>query len=414
MIYVPFVYFLLLFLFIYKKHGFDASAYCALLYMVTSFFSIWLSYIEPQYPSLRYVNFLPTVTYCLLLTLFILPVYSFNSNTISKINFSSSKFVKYITVYYFVTFIAFIVAYRNDLIFRFFIGNMLEMKTSYQTGEGLALTRYPVYLEVFLAPMRLTCELSYIMIFIFFYSLAFLKKSKFFNFMAIVGSLSGPLFGMLFIDRSRTFWWIIIAGLSLSIFWRHFNNRSKKLVRKIGIVFGSLIIAYMAVVSIQRFSDTNEGTKAFLIDYAGQSFPIFCQVFEAFENPDGFTGRLIFPATHAFLLQDIQRDMSFQAEMTMRTGMEVGSFYTLLGTMLVGEGPMGIVVLLTLYYILFYKAIGKMHRVISFEKLIVLFFLLIIPSCGCIAYFYTTYPTTLSAIAIIIVMYLMKSRTIQS
>lgn len=60
-----------------------------------------------------------------------------------------------------------LLAYKNDIIFRFTYGNLRELRALTYQGEGLGFTSYPKYIELFLIPMRTFANMSYVMIFIF-------------------------------------------------------------------------------------------------------------------------------------------------------------------------------------------------------------------------------------------------------
>ena len=104
-----------------------------------------------------------------------------------------------------------LLAYKNDIIFRFTYGNLRELRALTYQGEGLGFTSYPKYIELFLIPMRTFANMSYVMIFIFFFSITYLQKSRYYNLMAIIGSLPCILIGIIELT---------VLGHSIGFFFR--------------------------------------------------------------------------------------------------------------------------------------------------------------------------------------------------
>lgn len=55
--------------------------------------------------------------------------------------------------------------------------------------------------------------------------------------MAIIGSLPCILIGIIGIDRSRTFYWILFFGLAGSLFWKNMSKKTKKIAVSMTAVF---------------------------------------------------------------------------------------------------------------------------------------------------------------------------------
>ena len=79
--YIPAIYFSVLTLYLLKERGIDASTYISLLYTVTSVLAIGIDVMGLNPNLVSFASMLPTILYCLLLTLFILPaaIVDFNS-----------------------------------------------------------------------------------------------------------------------------------------------------------------------------------------------------------------------------------------------------------------------------------------------------------------------------------------------
>lgn len=398
MIYVPFIYFTLLFVFIYIKNKFDVSAYITLLFIITSFFAVLIHHLDYQPVSRYNLSIIPTIVYCGLITLAIFPIHKLNSNSIKGVSFRSVKFINIITYFYFFSLVILLIAYKDDIIFRLTYGDFAEMRGD----DDLGLKRYPSIIELFLLPIKVFAHSSYIMIFIFFFSISFFRKSVLFNLMAISGSLPVVVMGVLGIDRSKTFYWIIILGLCLVLFWKYIERKKKiKIVPNIsGILL--LVIIYMALVTNSRFGERDTGNKGGVISYAGQSYINFCYFWDNFENPGGLSTKYLFPATHYWIIGDYEGSVPYQKELHLKTRKDPGVFYSYLGSFLVDSNKPGPFLFTFLYLFLCSLAFRKKQGIIRFERLLYGFLLLIIPACGIISYIYTSYYMTFSMVVWII------------
>lgn len=406
--YVPLIYFSLLFIWIYKKNGLDASAYIALLYVMTSFFSVLFLSQTTERMDRSCLTFIPTFLYCTLLTFFILPVTKFNTKAITISSIRGTKFINFITYFYFACFFLLFIFYLRDLIFCFFISDMAEAKQLIRT-DGVNLTQYPWFIEIFLYTARMLSPFSMIMIFIFFYGLAFLKKSWGFNLMALIGSFSAILIGILNIDRSKIFFWVIIFGLCAVMFWNHIEKKRKKALYYVLAFFGSIMTFYFVIVTIGRYGDSDVGAGGSLISYAGQPYYYFCYFWENFNNPDGVTLKYLFPSFHHFILHDFDGSLALQQELTTQTGIFTGQFYTLLGDFIISDGKTGPFIITIVYLFLSVLVYRRKGNRCSFERYFVVYLLMLIPTTGIISYYYANFAVTFSLIAILLLLRLLSS-----
>lgn len=410
MVFIPFFYFLLVFFYIMRQNGWDVCAYVAFLYVLTSLFSVLIHILDYQIVVMYEESLIPTIIYCTLLTVAILPLYFFKSNRIEKVTCRSSLFIDCLVYFYFISFLVMLLAYKNDIIFRFTYGNLRELRALTYQGEGLGFTSYPKYIELFLIPMRTFANMSYVMIFIFFFSITYLQKSRYYNLMAIIGSLPCILIGIIGIDRSRTFYWILFFGLAGSLFWKNMSKKTKKIAVSMTAVFFLLIVSYMAIVTISRFGDTGLGGASSIIEYAGQAYIHFCYFWDRYDSPEGFTTKYLFPAIHHFIIGDYDGGTAYQQEMTSKSHMECGVFYTYLGNFIISSGKIGPFMITFVYLFLCSLVMRRRSSVVSFETLLKCLFVMFIPVAGCISYIYTSYNATMCAILLIVGMNVLRSR----
>ena len=239
------------------------------------------------------------------------------------------------------------------------------------------------------------------MIFVFLYSITFLNEKWWINAMALIGSTTVIIVGMLQVDRSATFFWVLILGLAVSMFWHQMSSK----IKSIAIGFSTTLIliaaSYALSVTKDRFEERDGGSGGGIVNYLGQPYYHFCEVWDYYPAPDGITTKSLFTAFHKFVLHDFEGTVRYQVEMGLKSNMDLGVFYTHLGSFMLSAGKFGpfmiTCVYLTLFYILFK---GKKKPQITnkevlnylpFEKLVIMFFLLCIPTIGCICYYYENF-----------------------
>ena len=123
MIYVPLIFFSIIFLFIIKKRGLDASAYITLLYIVISIFSIIMYNTLILDEKHKDISIIASITYCLLIGISIIPIYRFNTAAINNIKIPSIKLINILTYIYVCNVIFNLLVYWKDILF---ILNYLE------------------------------------------------------------------------------------------------------------------------------------------------------------------------------------------------------------------------------------------------------------------------------------------------
>lgn len=416
--YIPAIYFSLLTLYLLKKRGIDASTYISLLYTVTSVLAIGIDVMGLNPNLVSFASLLPTILYCLLLTMFIIPVAIVDFNSYEGLVVSNKKFIRILNYIYFFSFVSYSLAYFGDLKFILSYGDFGELKSLVYEGDAYQLTSYPGPIELILYPVRVLVNSSVIMIFIFLYNITFLNEKWWINAMALLGSTTVIIVGMLQVDRSSTFFWILLLGLAVAMFW---NQMSAK-IKSTAIGFSAMLIlgaaAYGISVTKDRFEERDGGTEGGIVLYLGQPYYHFCELWDYYPAPDGVTTKSLFPSLHKFILKDCEGGTAYQAEMGLKANMDLGVFYTHLGSFMLSAGNFGpfmitFVFVLLFYFIykdtdVFHTVNGRNVRCFPFEKLMIMFFLLSIPVVGCISYYYQNYYVETITYVTVIALYMSK------
>lgn len=388
----------------------DASAYITLLYAVSSFFSV-LHYSNGTLDLYKEsCTFLPTVIYCFLITLAIIPVYKFDTSRLRSITLPNIWIIKGLVYIYLFALIVLLIAFMHDLRFILTYGDLAELRSEVYQDMFRVSHYYGVFGYV-VSICNMLASMSYVMIPIFL--LAILAKLDMkIVLMAALGSLSVLIQGILNIDRSKVFYWMVILGLGLSALWPHFKAKQKKIVSILCVAMLCGTLSYFLLVSQHRFEDRDGSVEGSLVSYAGQSYINFCYFFENFYNKELFSTKLLFPVTHAFVLKDYKGMVHLQQEMTSSTGIECGVFYSFLGNFIVDNNQKGPFIYILCYLLLF--AVCLLHKnkqTTTMLNFLYFFFLSIVPACGVISYIYASPVNPLAVFVIMLfvgMMYVVK------
>ena len=415
MIALPFIYFTLLTVFFYRQRGIDPSTYISLLFTITTGCSVLLAsdslFAYYNKSTLESVTIVPTFLFCFLITLAIVPVYKFNFKRINCIALNSDRFIILITYVFFICFLLHLVLYFRDFIRTLALGSeMAELRAGLYKGDQLQLTSYPPLVEMLALPFKVLADFSYVMIFIYFFSLSTKKLSLRMHIMMILGSLSSVFVGILGVDRSKSFYWVILAGLSYVLFYHFMNKQVRRYIMRVGILVVGLIVTYFIIMTIVRFRDT--GVSSGILVYAGQSFINFCDFWTNYSAPDGVTLKHLFPSISHFIFDNYDGAVNYQEKMTRLSGMECGVFYTYLGTFIISAGKMGPFIITMSYLVLASFVMKRNRGMVTFSKMLYMFLLLVIPSSGFIAYIYASTFITLTIVFLVIMIKFIKDKKI--
>ncbi len=418
--YIPAIYFTILTVYLIKNRGINASSYVSLIFMITSVLAVAIDIMGLDSNLVTFASLLPTMVYCMLLTCFIVPFVLIDFDSYDGIIFKSQKFMRGLNYAFFATFVCYFLAYLGDLKFVITYGDFNELKRYVYEGDAYKLTEYPKPIELFLYPMRILANASVVMIFVFFFNITFLKEKWWLNAMAVIGSTTVILSGILAIDRSKTFFWVLLLGLAVAMFW---NQMSAK-IKSIAIGFSSALLlaaaTYAIAVTKDRFEDRDGGSEGGIVVYLGQPYYHFCEIWDYYPAPDGVTTKSLLPALHKFVFHDFEGPVAYQEEMGLKCNMNLGVFYTHLGSFLLSAGKFGpfmitIVFALLCYYVfneceVIHRVDNKKRRCFPFEKLMIMYFLLNIPVVGCICYYYENFYVEIVTYLIIAVLYFVKDK----
>lgn len=410
MIYLATLFFVIIFFVIYKHRGFDVSAYVSLLYVITSICGI---IAITFFPLQVYTNLSVSsvFSYCLLVAISIIPIYNFDSKKLTKIIVRNTRTIDFMVYLYFIGFLFTIFVYREDIMFRILYNDFGELRDLVYQGNSYDISHLSGIgglVEKFFGFIN---QASFLMFPVFFISICFLRRPWWYNLFAILGASSVILTSILNIERSSSFKWMIILMLNYVLFLPFYTKRIRK--RIIPIVSGVmvLVVLYFSAVTVSRFHDSDSGTEGGVITYSAKPFLGYCNFYDNYESRTGyFTMKTLFPGFHTYVLKDHSGGVGYQQEMTHRSNMECGTFYSFLGWFILDMGQVGPYVFIVFYTLLFLVTLSfKRNNSITLVALLANYSLIIIPTYGCIAYPYMYGSSTYSVLSVIALISILES-----
>lgn len=395
MLYIPFLYFTCLLIYVIKKYGISIGACMIGSYALSSFFSIILYTSNYNYFLVDFgrieITFIPTVIYSLLLSFSIYPFIRMDSHSeISLQPIKNKKIFSLLTGIFFIAFILLIFLFGEQFIFNLMFGNLGELRTE-ALSSGQSLTdKLSGISRIISTPVIIIGHVAYFAIPLFFYNLCFNPGKKIINSILLLSSLSPVFLGVLNVDRSKTFYWVLLFIMCFFLFKKYIVEKSQRIfLRRIGFVVLGVLLLYFISVSISRFGERDSGAEGGFIIYAGQSFLNFVNLWDNYNNPD-FTFARVFPFFNYFFGSNIQvsewNDMAY-----LKSGMHINIFFTYLGMFLVDLGKLSVFVAVFVVNRIASCLVRRQNnrRIIFLSDILILFAVAIIVQCGVISYFYS-------------------------
>lgn len=414
MIYFPFIFFGILFIKNYIKRGLDVYSFLILLYVVSSLFSIFVDSLNLyryfdifKYPLGLFAPFV----YCFLLAICFYPFKKFNSNKIKEFKSINEKWYNLIVWIFFGIFILMLAVSYNRLSEIITTQTLSAIRDDFYHGNAESIwSNYTGWFRYFIAIMSLLAKSSFILILFFFFNVAILHKSLGFNIITLLGS-SIPLIQSLYIaDRSSFIQWLLIFCLSFVIFRRHMSIKVYRQFVLYGCIIFTLLIIYLAAVSISRFGE-EAGSSVYdaLVYYAGSSYIQFCNFFNVLDSDAPFSLSPLFPFTYWILGMPGYFEQCEVVESYYRHG--VSNFSTFLGMILSMSGKLVMFFFVFVYYNISNILLKRKNlNSISFRQLTLFFIVVLIPTNGLFGYYYMSYSSVFDIIIWLMISYFVTKK----
>lgn len=340
MLYIPAIFFLSLFLYTKKRNGFiNTGTILVLLYLIISIGAILIDVFDAYghiCPKVD-IQFESAIIYCVLLFITIVPYIKNEENKIEKIQVLKKTFFIDIIVYaYFALFVILVALIHGDIVRNLTmlaINDTLKADIAYGDVEYTTLSGWQFNVA---QKLRWFSAGSMNVIFLFFYSMCFLKKRRIFYIAALIGSLSVCASSLLTLDRSRILYWLMTFFLNFIFFYHFMDARVKKRILTVGGIMLSLILFYVAIINFLRFSERSGGeANLHLLSYLGQSYLNFCTFYQDFKL-DMFTTMDVMPIYHT--LSGGMKPLDWYYITEAKTGIFTMCFATFAGMLLIEIG----------------------------------------------------------------------------
>lgn len=216
MVYIVFAYFVVLLTVAIKKQYWGVSVFMISLYLFSLCFSIVL--VLENYKNII-PGFFSSFVFCTAITLLLSPYF------IKKpvIKAPSATEVYNLKLIFTVISVVFILC---DIIILPAVSLAFAASASdIRKGNAMSFTNVLTgYESLVYYIVSLFYGLSYLLLILFFYSLAFIKKEIIFKVLLLVASLTSPYLGVLDGGRTNLTYWLLFAMVSLVIFKPYFKK----------------------------------------------------------------------------------------------------------------------------------------------------------------------------------------------
>lgn len=413
--FVPLIYFAGLTYYFWQKHRtYDLAAYMSTLYTITSLCcvlmvmggfmnakggGVLIDGYEPDF------GIIPTVLYCGLITITILPFSFIRPEKLEHIG----NVHRYI-LYAFTLLIilqGFVVIYLvGGFITDIFNGDFKALKNYGYAGD---ITPADAKMLTMPFPIQILYYFSFMTLLglpLFFYYSCVEKRSLWLVAPLLVVSISPILRGVLMADRTE----IIHYGLMFFFCLVLFQNFITKKVRNFILLTSLPVIAvgltYLIAVSSSRFESEDEGAGGSMLEYAGQSYANFCYFYDNHNSELYYIERET-PLISYFIFKNQYVDT--KEERSAKEGFFIGVFASHVGSWLLDIGVIGATLLSLIFALIVCLVINKYNRVqFDVADLLMLFALGAVPTFGVFYYRYYSFQTAVVYAAAILLFLLSK------
>lgn len=415
---IQFLYFLFLLVFVYKKRRrFDIVCLTISIYLLSSFATLCLSLDDSNFglPSDYSFSILGTFLYCFLLTIALYPFINLSRNSFDYIQpIRNDRLIKIIAFLSSVYLFVYIYMSYTDII-NMLSGNIAQYRVDLLNGtlEDNWLQNMPPLKRLPFAFCNMLTSCPWIFLLLAFYALTIQKMKYKYVIMLFLGSLVSPISGMITLDRSRTIYWAFSAIICFIMFRQYMEVKQKRIIYIISLIFGSLLLLYIILITISRFGDSSSGIQGSILNYIGSPFANFVYFFDR-SKIDFSTLHILFPFTHEYFIKDgFSSSLDIQSYMSDHSNLYYNVFSAFIGHIYVTAGFIVTLIFLTIYNFAtknFISTINK-NKYINLKQVYLLIALNSVVSLGLFNHYYAESSRTFSVVVFFfIVKYLNKQK----
>lgn len=405
LIYVPFIWFLGLTFYLWKKQGcIDVSVFLAAEYALTALCAILcvkMGYLGAS--GIQYTNdnislhIIPTCFYCILHTILILPFSRLNTHRIKDIVINNEKMFDLFAYFLIAVAVLNIYIVADNIIQVLTEKNFAAVRSAHYAGEETLATAKAKTLPRILGYFYYFNRTTVLALPCLFYSLCFLKKKWWFNLGLLISALSLSLAGITVADRTEIIFFIQTLCLCFILFFPFIKKSQWQFLKKVLIPLGIVAILYVGGITIVRFENRTQGVAGGALQYAGQGYLNFCYFFDNCHSQHIHTERML-PLYNKITQDDINYP-ELRDTISKEQGFFISVFPTYLGDFLCDTGIIGMLLWAGVFLLLLLSTLVRTTEKIYFGQILWYYILATIPMFGI---FYYPYFTWLQVVCIII------------
>ena len=394
---VPFIYFTALTVYWWFKHrSLDVCVYMSALYAITAFCAAVIVYgdmLNTDYGILfdRYdveLGIIPTLLYCGLITLTIFPFSLIYNKEIQSVSPPSSLLLEGLCwLLFFVFFINFYLIADSTL--EILSGDLSTVRTDHYEGLESPADIKAQSMPTIFGYILYFRHVTILGLPLFFYYECFSNKSWWFKALLIATSFTMPLYGMQMADRTEFTFYGMMFIFCLVFFWKFLTRKFKRRMCIIGSPFVLAILIYLIAVSQARFSQNDDGERAYesVFDYVGQNYLNFCFFWEK-ANFEHIAAERELPFTH-HLLYGVDSNAERREERSGKQGFFISVFPTFAGDIMLDITPVGVVIWCMIFFVFSLSLIRYAHKeTYDVGDILAIFTLAAVPIFGIFYYRY--------------------------
>ena len=416
MVAVPFIYFIILLIFVYfrNKRRFDLTCYIISIFAVSALFSILLDAFDlrSRDTSGYKISGGATFAYCGLITICLWPFIRMSNLSIKQVLplKGEGKILKVLAWGSAIFFMIALILSWGDIISSLTsdMGQMRKDHYLIDEGGGGWLSTLPPGIKQLCVMLNIVFGVPWILQFLAFYSLTIQRLSNKYTVLLFAGTFSGLISNILAAGRSGFVFWAISLGACYLFFIPFMSRKDKKIMRNSFVIIGALFLVYMALVTISRFGDSSGGSQGSLISYAGQSFINFAYFWDTFTCPIP-TLQNVVPLTYYLAGSMVGNANEIQEILSMSTGEALGVFYTYIGQIATSSNNI-IAVIYCIMFAVFFGLVFKNKKALAWSIRKTFMYLLgtSVLFLGLFGHYYSDWSRTLAVILFFILFSFLK------
>lgn len=399
--FIPLIYFTGLSFYLWSKNkAMDLSVYMSSLYALTALCSELMIMLGQTGGSGVLADgwemnfgFIPTVLYCALITLTILPFSLIRVEKLKEIT-SNRRIILYCLTILIVLQSILMLYLLSSCISELFTSNLKDLKNTYYSGELSPMDAKMLLLPIPLRLLFYTSSLTLFALPLFFYFTCVEKRNVLLCLPLIIVSLTYVFKGIIIADRTEIILWGLMFIFCLIMFRNIISKPVFRTLSFLSIPFAGVALVYFLAVSSDRFDTKDEsGAGNSILMYAGQSYMNFCYFYDN-HDPNLYYLEREFPLTSMALFHTTYVDT--KEERTAKEGFFVGVFATHVGSWLLDSGVYGAFFFSCAFAFICLFVIRKYNRrEFSIEEILLLYTLGTIPTFGIFYYRFYHYAIAL-------------------